>query len=136
MTSDTLADWSSPRAFALPDLGPGVDGAKAQQVSAALRRLSADPAVKAVVLFGSRARGTARPDSDLDVLVVERTASLQPEAKVARWWHHFQQLRHLPLPIDLVVSGRDDAARLAGSQGVPSPFIPVAPGGSGGKAPQ
>ena len=63
MTSDTLAGWNSPRAFALPDLGPGVDGALAQQVSAALRRLSADPAVKAVVMFGSRARGTARPDS-------------------------------------------------------------------------
>jgi predicted nucleotidyltransferase len=116
MTSDTFADWTSPRAFTLPDLGPGVDGALAQQVSAALRCLSADPAVKAVVLFGSRARGTARADSDLDVLVVERTASLEPEAKAARWWHHFQHLRHLPLPIDLVVSGHDDAARLAGSR--------------------
>jgi hypothetical protein len=44
MTSDTFADWTSPRAFTLPDLGPGVDGALAQQVSAALRCLSADPA--------------------------------------------------------------------------------------------
>lgn len=116
MTSDTLSDWMSPRAFALPDLGPGVEGALALQVAEALRQVSADPSVKAVVLFGSRATGKARPDSDLDVLVVERTASLDPEAKVSSWWRHFRRLQHLPLSIDLVVSGSADAARLAGSR--------------------
>src|SRR5215217_5019102 len=35
--------------------------------------LAADPAVRVVILFGSHARGNARPDSDADlVILVER----------------------------------------------------------------
>jgi predicted nucleotidyltransferase len=52
----------------------------------ALQSIAADPAVQALVIFGSRATGTARPESDLD------------------------------LPVDLIVSGSADAARLAGSR--------------------
>ena len=26
MTAATLADWTTPQPFALPDLGPGIDG--------------------------------------------------------------------------------------------------------------
>ncbi|MFO0037380.1 MAG: nucleotidyltransferase family protein [Synechococcaceae cyanobacterium] len=111
-----LADWITPQPFALPDLGPGLDGTLREQLEAALRQIAADPSVKALVLFGSRARGSARPQSDLDLLVVERTPQLEPEAKVASWWRHFQPLQSLPLPVDLVVSGSADAARLAGSR--------------------
>ena len=108
MTEATaLADWITPQPFALPELGPGVKGELRDQLEAALRRIAADPAVKALVLFGTRATGTARPDSDLDLLVVERTPQLEPEAKVASWWRHFQPLQGLPLPVDLIVSGRD-----------------------------
>jgi hypothetical protein len=49
-------------------------------------------------------------------LVVERRPQLEPEAKVASWWRHFQPLQSLPLPVDLIVSGSADAARLAGSR--------------------
>ena len=66
--------------------------------------------------YGSRATGTARADSDLDLLVVERTPQLKPEAKVASWWRHFQPLKSLPLPVDRIVSGSADAERLAGSR--------------------
>jgi predicted nucleotidyltransferase len=111
-----LADWITPQPFALPDLGPGLDGTLREQLEAALRQIAADPSVKALVLFGSRASGSARHDSDLDLLVVERTPQLEPEAKVASWWRHFQPLQSLPLPVDLVVSGSADAARLAGSR--------------------
>ena len=72
--------------------------------------------VQALVLFGSRASGTARPDSDLDLLVVERTPHLEGQAKVASWWRHFGPLKPLRLPVDLIVCGSADAARLAGSR--------------------
>ena len=111
-----LSDWTTPQPFSLPELGPGVEGELRDQLDKALRQLAADPAVKALVLFGSRATGSARADSDLDLLVVERTPQLEPEAKVASWWRHFQPLQSLPLPVDLVVSGSADAARLAGSR--------------------
>jgi predicted nucleotidyltransferase len=114
MTTATLADWSTPRPFALPDLGPGVEGELRDQLETALRQLAADPSVQALVLFGSRATGNARPDSDL--LVVEHTPHLEGKAKVASWWRHFQPLKPLRLPVDLIVSGSADAARLAGSR--------------------
>ena len=117
MTATTgLGDWSTPQPFALPDLGPGVEGSKREQVEAVLRQIAADPGVRALVLFGSRAQGQAGPESDLDLLVVERTAHLEPEAKLERWWQHMRLLEDLPLSVDLVVSGSADAARLAGSR--------------------
>ena len=114
--SPMLSDWTTPQPFALPDLGPGLKAPLREQLETALRQIAADPAVKALVLFGSRATGTARPDSDLDLLVVEHAPQLAPEAKVASWWRHFQPLQSLPLPVDLIVSGSADAARLAGSR--------------------
>jgi len=85
-------------------------------LATALQAIAADPTVQALVLFGSRASGTARPDSDLDLLVVERTPHLEGPAKVASWWRHFEPLKQLRLPVDLIVSGSADAARLAGSR--------------------
>jgi predicted nucleotidyltransferase len=111
-----LVDWTTPQPFSLPELGPGVEGALRAQLETALRQIAADPSVQALVLFGSRATGTARADSDLDLLVVEHTPQLEPEAKVASWWRHFQPLQSLPLPVDLIVSGSADAERLAGSR--------------------
>ena len=59
MPPTALADWTSPQPFALPELGPGVEGELRAQLEAALRRIAADPAVKALVLFGSREIGRA-----------------------------------------------------------------------------
>jgi len=106
-----LSDWTTPKPFSLPDVEPGVEGALRQQLETALGQIAADPSVKALVLFGSRATGNARPDSDLDLLVVEHPPHLEGPAKVASWWRHFQPLQSLPLPVDLIVSGSADAAR-------------------------
>ena len=116
MTSLAHAEWTTPQPFSLPDLGPGLDGELAERLEAALREIGGDPSVQALVLFGSRATGQAMAESDLDLLVVERTPHLEGEAKVASWLRHFRPLQHLPLSVDLVVSGSADAARLAGSR--------------------
>ncbi len=124
MTTATLADWSTPRPFAIPDLGPGIEGRPRQALELALQAIAADPTVQELVLYsfreacgyGSRATGNARPDSDLDLLVVEHTSHLEGQAKVASWWRHIQPLQSLPLPVDLIVSGGADAKRMAGSR--------------------
>jgi predicted nucleotidyltransferase len=68
------------------------------------------------VLFGSRARGDAHADSDLDLLVIVRDR-LTPERE--------KQLRHrvralllplLPVDLDLLISDAASAAHWAGSR--------------------
>lgn len=56
-------------------LGPGLEAA---EIGAALAQLGQDPEISKVVLFGSRARGTARRDSDLDLLISDA-------ATTSRW---------------------------------------------------
>jgi predicted nucleotidyltransferase len=57
--------------------------------------------IRRVILYGSRARGTASPASDFDLLVIEA----DPVSK----WDEMQRLRsamrHLPYPIDVWVMG-------------------------------
>ena len=71
-----------------------------------------------VLLFGSRARGDARPDSDLDLLVVMPQATLTPLERQQALWLLRAALRPLSLSVgvDLGVVGEEDAERLAGSR--------------------
>ena len=61
-------------------------------------RLSAQPWVRRVILFGSRGRGDARPRADVD-LAVEA-----PEASARDWLHLVEMTEDAEtlLPIDLV----------------------------------
>lgn len=54
---------------------------------------------EAVILFGSRARGTAREDSDIDLLIIERTD--EPKHKRSRRYQ--RALANRRVPIDLLV---------------------------------
>ena len=67
-----------------------------------------------VVLFGSRARGTAAPESDIDLLVVlDRVADKRQAAIEIR-----RALSDLPVCKDIIVTTPDEIARrgdLAGS---------------------
>jgi predicted nucleotidyltransferase len=76
-------------------------------IAEAGRRLSAAAPDARVILFGSHARGDARPDSDLDLLVVE------PDLKSRRT--EFVRLREalgaMGIPIDLIVVSSDHAKR-------------------------
>lgn len=73
------------------------------------RRLAAAAPEAKVILFGSRARGEGRSDSDLDLLVIE------PELKSRR--AEFVRLRQalgdLGVPIDLIVLSAEYADRRA-----------------------
>jgi predicted nucleotidyltransferase len=93
-----------------------VDANRQAAIASCLERLSHEPGVAALVLFGSRARDAARPDSDLDLLLIHREAELDGAAVQRLWWQHLQQVWDLPLGLDLVVVGRAEADRLAGSR--------------------
>jgi len=77
-----------------PELGPGLDP---QRSGEALARLCAEPDVQAVIAFGSRARGEARPDSDLDLAVIVGQPQLTPAEKMACWKRFNRAPGWLPL---------------------------------------
>ena len=106
--------WLMPQPLAAElDLGEGLLPSSLRD---ALGRLCGESTVQAVVAFGSRARGEGRLDSDLDLAVICREPSLEPQLKTQRWSHYRNLLGRLPCGVDLVVQGSADAARLAGSR--------------------
>jgi predicted nucleotidyltransferase len=69
-----------------------------------------------VVLFGSHARGTARPDSDLDFLIIEDgpfNAQRSRRAEMTRLWMLFPDVR---IPIDFLVYSSEEVAKLQSSR--------------------
>jgi predicted nucleotidyltransferase len=57
--------------------------------------------IRKIILYGSRARGTAMPDSDFDLLVVETG----PVSKREEMQHLRHALRDLSIPMDIWVMG-------------------------------
>jgi predicted nucleotidyltransferase len=76
-----------------------------------LAAVAADP-VK-IVLFGSRARDDAGPDSDFDILVVER----DPADRHAEMVRLDRALRPLGVPFDIVVVSERYAEDWGGVEG-------------------
>ena len=106
--------WLEPQELSgLQQLGEGLDCVRLRQGLAAL---VAQSPVQALVAFGSRARGAARADSDLDLAVICREPSLTPVEKTQRSWAYRQLIGSLGCGVDLVVVGAADAQRLAGSR--------------------
>jgi predicted nucleotidyltransferase len=61
-----------------------------------------------VILFGSRARHDARPDSDVDLLVVE-SEPFSPERSRRKEIHRLTvALRHFPVSKDILLYSRDE----------------------------
>ncbi len=77
-----------------------------------------DPAPQRLVLFGSRARGEERPDSDLDLLVILPQPTITPLERQQALTRLRQALAPLDLRcgVDLVVVGHADAKYLSGSR--------------------
>lgn len=65
----------------------------------AARRLTAVAPAAKVILFGSRARGEGRPDSDLDLLVIEPDFARRGE----EYGKLRKELRGLEVAINLVI---------------------------------
>ncbi len=77
-------------------------------IVAAGRALAASASSPArVVLFGSRARGTGRADSDLDFLVIEESV----ESKLDEMVRLRDALATCDVPVDVVVVSRAEAER-------------------------
>jgi len=57
-----------------------------ENLQAAVARLIAAFDPEEVILFGSRARGTARPDSDMDLVVVLRAGTVPPDERGLLAW--------------------------------------------------
>lgn len=78
------------------------DGLKPKYRAAIIKTLSANPRVERIVLFGSRAVGTFRPTSDVDVALFGDDLSLDDQAALA------EAVAELPVPqrVDIVLYHR------------------------------
>lgn len=77
------------------------------QISAAVNRLALAAQPERILLFGSHARGEAREDSDLDLLVIE-SAVADRAAEMVRLR---RVLRLSRIPVDILVYSSADVAR-------------------------
>ncbi len=82
-----------------------VDEAIIASAGHALAKAASSPSN--VFLFGSRARGQGRSDSDLDFLVIEEHV----ENKLAEMVRLRDALATLDVPVDIVVVSRQEAER-------------------------
>jgi predicted nucleotidyltransferase len=77
------------------------------------RRLNAAAPDASIILFGSRARGESRPESDLDLLVIEPDFARRGE----EYGRLRKELRGLGVAIDLVIYRRREAEERRGVPG-------------------
>ena len=68
-----------------------------------------------VILFGSRAAGTARPDSDVDLLIVEDRPFGPERTRLDEIGRIMRSLVGFFVPIDILVYSRDEIERWRGS---------------------
>lgn len=78
-------------------------------IAEAAHRLAGAAPEARVILFGSRARGEGRADSDLDLLVIERDL----KSRRAEFVRLREALGDLGVPVDLIVVGADYAEQRA-----------------------
>ena len=84
-----------------------------EKIRAAVQRLVAAARPRKIILFGSQARGDARTDSDLDLLVIEA----EVRDRVAEMVRLNRVLRGLILPVELLVIGEAEFAGWSGTPG-------------------
>ncbi len=73
------------------------------RIEEAVRRVAEGIQARAIVVFGSRARGQARPDSDLDLLVVAEVDAPGKPTWDEAYLRIMQLLWGIRMPIDVVL---------------------------------
>lgn len=76
-----------------------------------VRRLVAAAKPEQIILFGSWAKGEARPDSDLDLLVIEPEPFGPDRSRLQEIGRLEHALGRLPYPTDILVYSRDEVER-------------------------
>jgi len=87
------------------DAVPHLVGQQASELARAVNQLVATFHPERVYVFGSQARGTPGPDSDVDILVVVSTAD-EPTYRLAA--RAYATLAPLGLPLELLFMTRHD----------------------------
>lgn len=80
-------------------------------MAAAIRAEIPDAEVR---LFGSRARGDARPDSDVDLLITAPDAWLAQQDRFALLGRLWRRLAHHHVPVDLLLYSRAEVEERSG----------------------
>jgi predicted nucleotidyltransferase len=92
-----------------------IEGAKAmtdqETVQEIVRRLVSVADPEQIILFGSRAQGAARTDSDIDLLVVEREPFGPHRSRLQEIGRLEMEIGRIPLATDLLVYSRDEVDR-------------------------
>ena len=88
------------------------EGALLEQMVEVIVR-EADP--ESIILFGSRARGEAGPESDVDLLVVEREPFGAGRSRIREATRLYMALRHVPVATDLLLYSHDEVEHWKGS---------------------
>ena len=78
-----------------------------------IQRIVDVAAPQRIVLFGSRARGTASPDSDYDLLVIGR--NVRQRRRMAM--DIYRRLRGIPYGVDVIVDTPEHLAAMAAKPG-------------------
>lgn len=86
---------------------------KADDITAAVTTLAHAANPERILLFGSYARGDAREDSDLDLLVIESEVADRAREMVRLR----RVLRPLRIPVDILVFSSEDVARWGNQPG-------------------
>jgi predicted nucleotidyltransferase len=76
-----------------------------------VERIVRTAAPEAVVLFGSRSRGDARPDSDVDLLVVESEPFGPGRSRVKETGRLERAMGLIPVATDILVFSREEVER-------------------------
>jgi len=69
-----------------------------------------------VYLFGSRARGDAREDSDVDLLVVEREPFGEDRSRFEETNRVYKALASFQVPLDVLLYSAEEMAKWGGSR--------------------
>jgi predicted nucleotidyltransferase len=107
VSAETVIAGDRMAVAAAPPSGPQPHPAVAGVLPEIIARLVTRFRPEQIILFGSQARGDARPDSDVDLLVVLPHVANKREAMVAM----LSALRDLPVAKDVVVTTPDEIER-------------------------